>query len=162
MHTFSPLPRTSSPCDPFQQRYGLRPLPRGLREEAAGMGWGLFLATYSPAPELSIAGISAHRLNHREARYGMDVIRYSKIHPPRHEHRELIAAGPVSACSAFLAEEGRPVEILRFHQHSLFQATATFLLAHHGPRTAWAMGLGSTPDASAAQALSCAAQRLHG
>ncbi|KQB83198.1 hypothetical protein [Corynebacterium oculi] len=161
MHTTSPLPQPTLLGDPFHQRYQLRPLPRGLREEATGMSWNLFRATYSPEAELHITGLSEERLTYREFRYALDVTHRSKTQPPRRSRHSLIASGVASACSAFLSEQGRPVEILRFHQHSLFEATATFILGHHGSRTAWAMGLGATAQQSLAQALGCAAARLH-
>ncbi|MBC3185725.1 acetyl-CoA acetyltransferase [Corynebacterium sp. zg-331] len=162
MHTVSSLLSPTRLDDPFQRRYRLRPLPRGLREEAAGMSWNLFRATYSPEPELSIAILDEEPHTYRDFRYILGATRRSTTQPPRRSRHRLAASGPADACSSFLAREGYPVEILRFHQHSLFEATATFVLAHHGPRTAWAMGLGATPHLSLAQAFSCAAARLHG
>lgn len=160
MHTI-PSPTQSLLDDPFQQRYRLRPLPRGLREEAAGMSWNLFRATYSPEAELTITALDEERVSYREFRYTLRATHRSKTQPLRHSRHQHLASGPAAACSALLAEQGRPVEILRFHQHALFEATATFILGHHGNRTAWAMGLGATPEQSLAQALSCAAARLH-
>ncbi|KQB86172.1 hypothetical protein [Corynebacterium lowii] len=147
--------------DPFQRRYGLNLLPRGLREESTGMSWNLFRATYNPTPELAITSLSETKLNYREFRYTLTTTRHSKTHPPQRGTHAITASGPAGACSTLLAQEGYPVEILCFHQHSLFEATATFILGHHGSRTEWAVGLGATPESSLAQALSCAAARLH-
>lgn len=125
------------------------------------MSWNLFRATYSPEAELTITGLDEEPLTYHEFRYTLQATRRSKTQPARHSRHQILASGPASACTAFLASQGRPVEILRFHQRSLFEATATFILGHHGSRTAWAMGLGATPEQSLAQGLSCAAARLH-
>lgn len=149
--------RTAPSLDPFHQRFGSLPLPRGLREEAEGMDWSLFRTIYSPEPFLTIS-----HLESSAGRFGAELTCYSKTRPPRIHFREVEASGPMSACTAILAAEGCPVEVLSFHQVPICQATATIVQAHHGTRTAWAIGFGATNDASIAHAMSCAATRLHG
>ena len=73
--------------------------------------------------------------------------------------------GPTSAASHLLADAGRHVEILAFHQTELFESTVTFVLVSHQNnenRRAWALGFGSTPEASIAAALASGAQRIYG
>ena len=138
--------------DPFRARFGLQ-LPPGLREEARGMDWRTFTATYSPAATVGIRHLESTRLRMGKFRFEADI---------NGEHRSILATGPVSACTHLLADAGRRVEILSFHQFDLFQATVTFIHTVNEGRTAWAMGFGPTRDLSAAAALSSAGQRLHG
>ncbi|APT85516.1 acetyl-CoA acetyltransferase [Corynebacterium aquilae] len=138
--------------DPFRARFGIQ-LPRGLREEAYGMDWRTFTATYSPASTVSIRHLESTRLRMGKFRFEADI---------NGTHQEIIATGPVSACTHLLADAGRRVEILSFHQFDLFQATVTFIYTMHEGTRAWAMGFGATRDLSAAAALSSASQRLHG
>ena len=50
--------------DPFQLRFeSPRRLPRELREEAMGMSWSLFTATYAPTPTLRISDIETRKAN---------------------------------------------------------------------------------------------------
>ena len=44
--------------DPFLARFGHQ-LPYGLRQEARGLQWRTFAATYSPAPDLRLQFLSA-------------------------------------------------------------------------------------------------------
>ena len=152
--------------DPFRARFGsAHRLPRGLREEARGMEWSLFTATYAPMPELRISRLESERLRGGHYLFTAELIRTSKTSQPQTEIREITASGPVSACTHLLADAGRHVEILSFHQSELYEATVTFLhLGHqtHHTRRAWAMGFGSTPEASVASALSSGAQLIYG
>ena len=43
--------------DPFLARFGHQ-LPRGLRQEAHGLQWRTFAATYSPTPDLRLQFLS--------------------------------------------------------------------------------------------------------
>ncbi|AGF73473.1 hypothetical protein [Corynebacterium halotolerans] len=152
--------------DPFRARFGAdHRLPRGLREEARGMEWSLFAATYAPMPELRISRLESARMRGGEYRFTAELTRTSKTAQPHAETREITAAGPVSACTHLLADAGRHVEILSFHQSELYEATVTFLhVGHqtHHRRRAWAMGFGASPEASAAAALSSGAQLIYG
>ncbi|PRQ10579.1 acetyl-CoA acetyltransferase [Corynebacterium sp. 13CS0277] len=138
--------------DPFRARFGLQ-LPPGLREEARGMDWRTFTATYSPTATVGIRHLESTRLKMGKFRFEADI---------NGSHEQIVATGPVSACTHLLANAGRRVEILSFHQFDLFQATVTFIFTEHNGTTAWAMGFGPTRDLSAAAALSSAGQRLHG
>ncbi|WIM70701.1 acetyl-CoA acetyltransferase [Corynebacterium suedekumii] len=152
--------------DPFRLRFGsTHRLPRGLREEAAGMSWSLFIATYAPAADIRITGLETTPGRGGRNTYTAELTHLSKTEPPFTESREISAMGVASACTHLLADAGRHVEILAFHQFPIFEATVTFVrLAHqtHDSRTGWAMGFGGTPEASIAAALSSGAQRIHG
>ncbi|MDK8895217.1 MULTISPECIES: acetyl-CoA acetyltransferase [Corynebacterium] len=148
--------------DPFFRRYGTRRLPRGLREEAAGMDWQLFLTIYSPEARLAVNHVTSTRRDNCTYRFGISATRRSKTHAPREEFHEIDASGPAAACSQLLADAGRAVEILDFHQYPLFEATVTFVRGSWNNRTAWAMGFGPDPQTSVVHALTCAAERIHG
>ena len=93
------------------------------------------------------------------------MIRTSKTEQPITSTHDITAMGPTSAASHLLADAGRHVEILAFHQTELFEATITFVkVAHQNNenRTAWAMGFGATNEASIAAALASGAQRIYG
>ncbi|MBZ8176511.1 acetyl-CoA acetyltransferase [Corynebacterium sp. 3HC-13] len=92
-----------------------------------------------------------------------ELICSSKAHPTRHLHREVRAHGPISACTQFLGDLGRYVEIQSFHQREIFSATVSMLKVRHQylRKTAWAIGFGANPENSIATAMSCAAERIH-
>lgn len=152
-----------SDADPLQHRFGgAHRLPRGLRDEAAGMDWQLFTTTYAPLAEIRLGNIRTEKLRGGMFRYAIDRLHTSKTRHAHTEAREIVATGPVSACTGLLAEVGRHVEILGFHQREIFAATATFLRVTDGRRSCWAVGFGPTGEASVAAALSSAGQRVHG
>ncbi len=164
-----PAPATESRVfaeDPFRARFGAQyRLPRGLREEARGMEWSLFAATYAPMPDLRISRLESARLRGGKFHFTAELTRTSKTEQPQTETCEITAHGPVSACTHLLADAGRHVEILSFHQFELYEATVTLLhVGHqtHHNRRAWAMGFGATPEASSAAALSSGAQLIYG
>jgi hypothetical protein len=70
--------------------------------------------------------------------------------------------GSASAMTQILADHGRRVEILEFHQYDIFEATVTFIYAQHKTAKCWAVGFGADRDTSIAAALGSAATRLHG
>lgn len=146
--------------DPFRARFGHQ-LPRGLREEARGMEWRTFTATYAPASELRIHHIESTKLRGSTYRFTA-TITDSRDGSRTTTHREIRATGPISACTNLLADAGRRVEILEFHQFEIFEATVTFIYTCENNHRAWAMGFGSNRDLSAAAAMSSAAHRLHG
>lgn len=149
--------------DPLQNRFGPHHrLPRGLREEAAGMDWNLFTATYAPSAELRLHHRNIEKLRGGLHRFHTELIHNSKTAGSHSERRELISTGPTSACSTLLAEAGRRIEIRSFHQLEIFEATATFIQVTDDRRTVWAMGFGPTPEASVTAAMSSGAQRLYG
>lgn len=154
-----PHTRRTFSKDPFLDRFGTA-LPEGLKEEAEGMSWREFFSTYSPTGAVSIRHLSSERLRMGRFRFTATL----SMEGPQGRTtatREIIATGPVSACTNLLADAGRRVEIVRFHQYEIFQATVTFIRTHHHGRYAWAMGFGADAEQSAATALSAAAHRLH-
>ncbi|MBD8030104.1 acetyl-CoA acetyltransferase [Corynebacterium gallinarum] len=146
--------------DPFRARFGFK-LPRGLREEARGMEWRTFATTYAPTGNLRINNLEAD-----SRRGGMYHFTATMIEGTGCERisteTEIMATGPVSACTNLLADAGRRVEILEFHQFDIFEATVTFIYACNNNRRTWAMGFGGTADQSAAAAMSSAAHLIYG
>lgn len=146
--------------DPFRARFGHK-LPRGLREEARGMEWRTFANTYAPMGNLRIS-----QLDSSARRGGMFHYTASMISTTGSERNtnttEIAATGPISACTNLLADAGRRVEILEFHQFDIFEATVTFIFAGNNNRNAWAMGFGGTAEQSAASAMSSAAHLIYG
>lgn len=156
-------PTQTPGTDPLQLRFGgTHRLPHGLREEAAGMDWNLFTATYAPQAEVRLHNLNSERLRGGLFRYTADRVHTSKTDQPRITTREIISTGPASACTGLLAEVGRHVEILSFHQLEIFEATVTFLHVTDSHRSRWAVGFGPNRDISVAAALSSAGQRIHG
>lgn len=149
--------------DPLQNRFGTtHHLPRGLREEAAGMDWNLFIATYAPGAQIRLSHRDTEKLRGGLFRFQTDRIHTSKTAEAHTDRLEIIATGPVSACTSLLAEAGRRIEILSFHQLEIFEATATFIKITDDRRTAWAIGFGPDRETSIAAAMSSGAQRIYG
>ncbi|EEI18032.1 acetyl-CoA acetyltransferase [Corynebacterium sanguinis] len=152
--------------DPFQIRYEIdSKLPKELRAEAHGMDWGLFRATYAPAPTVQIGLVGVDKLNFSDHRYTVEVTQTSKTKAPESTYHEVTATGPAAAMSAILNEHGRYVEILSYHEITLYEATVTCVKVAHQvdhTRTAWAVGFGHSPAHSVAAALSSGAQRIYG
>ena len=152
--------------DPFQIRFdSQRRLPRELREEAMGMSWTLFSATYAPTPTVKIADIEARRDHWCYTTYSANITRTSKTFPPETTHHEVTTSGPAQAFGAMLADAGRYVEILEFHQFTLHEATFTAIKVAHQINerdTAWAIGFGATSETSIAAAMASGAQRIYG
>ena len=152
--------------DPFQIRFdSQRRLPRELREEAMGMSWQLFSATYAPTPTVKISDIEARSDHWCYTTYSANVTRTSKTFPPETTHHEVTTSGPAHAFGAMLADEGRYVEILEFHQFTLHEATFTAIKVAHQINerdNAWAVGFGATSETSIASAMASGAQRIYG
>lgn len=139
--------------DPFHARFGHR-LPQGLRDEAEGMSWRTFMETYCPSDAARIQNVQSTPQPGFTQRYHAAIANTGM-------GREVTASGPISACTQMLAEWGRPVEIIKFHQCDIFEATVTFILATHQGERVWAMGFGPDRANSGAAAMSHAAHRLH-
>lgn len=152
--------------DPLQIRFETtRRLPRELRDEAMGMSWSLFTATYAPTPTLRIADIETAPANWCYNSYRAELTKTSKTNAPHTWTEEVTASGPAHAFAAMLATEGRYIEILEFHQFEIFEATFTAIKVAHQINehdTAWAIGFGPTAEASVAAAMSSGAQRIYG
>ncbi|APT91403.1 acetyl-CoA acetyltransferase [Corynebacterium sphenisci DSM 44792] len=151
--------------DPFRARFGHR-LPRGLRQEARGMDWRTFTATYSPTGgPLEIREFTAVKGLAGRSTFSATITTGRGLggdHGTRTRRAEVTAMGPVSAVTNLMADAGYRVEILEFHQFEIFEATATFIYAAHNNSRVWTMGFGQTPEASTMTAMTCAANRLHG
>lgn len=152
--------------DPFQIRYDIdSKLPRELREEARSMDWGLFKATYAPAPTMYLNLTTIEQVNWCERRYVIELTCTSKTAIPTTTHCEVTATGPAAAISQILNDNGRYVEILSFHQIELYEATVTCVKVAHQvdhTRCAWAVGFGASPAHSITAALASGAQRIYG
>ena len=159
----TPAQKATPERDPFQIRFdSSRRLPRELREEAMGMSWKLFSATYAPMPTVKISDIEARRDHWCYTTYSANITRTSKTFPPETTHHEVTTSGPAHAFGAMLADEGRYVE---FHQFTLHEATFTAIKVAHQineRNTAWAVGFGATSETSIAAAMASGAQRIYG
>ncbi|ALC06804.1 hypothetical protein CDES_12280 [Corynebacterium deserti GIMN1.010] len=161
-HTIQPIhaePRIFAD-DPFRARFGHQ-LPRGLREEARGMEWRTFTNTYAPTGNLRISNIESEARRGGMFHYTATMVDNTNGQRT-FEDIQIAATGPTSACTNLLADAGRRVEILEFHQFDIFEATVTFIYTCNNRRRTWAMGFGGTADQSAAAALSSAAHLLYG
>ena len=164
---FHPAPAAPRPTctrslaeDPFLARFGHK-LPAGLRNEAYAMQWRTFTATYAPATDLHLHFTDITKLRGSRLRFTA-TITSSSGRSRTAQTTEIIASGAASAATQLLANAGRRVEILSFHQFEVFEATVTFILAADNEHKHWAMGFGSTREQSIATALSNAAYILHG
>lgn len=163
---------TTSPCtgfkrhtnelaaDPFQARFGHN-LPSDLREEARGMSWRTFTETYAPTSAIRIHNMFSEPLPGHKYNYFTNI---TTMRGGRHITlgHDIEATGAISACTNILGDLGCPIEILKFHQMDIFEATVTFIQATYRGNTVWAMGFGPDRDNSGAAAMSSAAHRLHG
>jgi hypothetical protein len=162
-------PTQTRTLDPLEERFGQgHRLPLPLRKDLAALDvgfadWHAFSSHFSPAPSLRLQLTGAEPLRGGRFRFIAEM-----THPAasgRGGDHEIVATGPVSACTQLLSRAGRGLEILTFRQVELHEATATFVLAHHPhhhERAMWAFGFGATPQTSIASAMSAAAQRIHG
>lgn len=143
--------------DPFRARFGQR-LPAGMRQEARGMDWKTFISTYG-AGQIRVEHLRSQRRSLGRHDYTLAI---SGMRPDGQGTRvDITAMGASSAMSEVLADHGYPVEILEFHQYSIFEATVTFIFTTHKSKRVWAVGFGSNRDLSIANALCNAASRLH-
>ncbi|AZA10644.1 NAD(P)/FAD-dependent oxidoreductase [Corynebacterium gerontici] len=143
--------------DPFYERFGL-PLPTGLKEQASGISWATFTDTFAPIADLRVRINSTTQLRGTLNEYNITLLQRGQ---QREEHT-IVGAGAALACTQLLAERGRRIEILQFHQRKIFESTATFILAGNDVHSRWAMGFGGTPEQSIAAALSTAGELLYG
>nr|WP_041631266.1 hypothetical protein [Corynebacterium terpenotabidum] len=143
--------------DPFRARFGRR-LPVGMRQEARGMEWKRFIATYAP-DAIRVESLRATRLTAGRKSYELAI---TGLRAGMSTRVSITSMGAASAMSQILADHGRRVEILEFHQYDIFEATVTFVYAQHKMSKVWAVGFGADRDTSIAAALASAATRLHG
>ncbi|MDN5720553.1 MAG: hypothetical protein ACTH2Y_12945 [Corynebacterium sp.] len=143
--------------DPFRARFGHR-LPAGMRQEARGMEWRKFVATYAPATYR----VESMTTTRRPAGRRCFDITLTGLREDAGTQVSITSMGAASAMTQILADHGRRVEILEFHQYDIFEATVTFVFAQHETKKVWAVGFGADRDLSIASALTSAAGRLHG
>ena len=143
--------------DPFRARFGRR-LPAGMRQEARGMEWRAFVNTYAP-DTIRVDALLATRLPAGRKSYEMAVTGLREGVTTR---VSVTATGAASAMTQILADHGRRVEILEFHQYDIFETTVTFIYTQHETKKVWAVGFGADRETSIASALASAASRLHG
>lgn len=161
--TAQPLPRIEKRRtrtfaeDPFRARFGRR-LPAGMRQEARGMEWRKFVATYAPATYR----VESMTTTRRPAGRRCFDITLTGLREDAGTQVSITSMGAASAMTQILADHGRRVEILEFHQYDIFEATVTFVFAQHETKKVWAVGFGADRDLSIASALTSAAGRLHG
>ncbi len=143
--------------DPFRARFGQR-LPMGMRQEARGMEWKNFIRTYAPGT-IRVEAMRSERksLGKHEFSIAMTGLRADG----QGTRVTITAMGASSAMTEILADHGYRVEMLEFHQFSIFEATVTFIYTVHKSKRVWAVGFGADRDLSIANALCNAASRLH-
>ncbi|CPR13119.1 hypothetical protein BN971_04426 [Mycobacterium bohemicum DSM 44277] len=146
----------------FAHHFGAA-LPRGLREEAHGMSWDSFTATYghSGGP-LRLGDWACTDTDRRAGRLGPQARNFRAVIAvgDRITTSSAAAGGPVAALTAMLHELGFTVEILEFRQIQSSGRTATFIRGGNGARTEWAMGEASDPIQSSLRAVIACANRL--
>lgn len=143
--------------DPFRARFGQR-LPSGMRQEARGMEWKQFIATYAPS-DIRVESLRSQRLRAGRYRYDMRIIGLRGSGD--NTQVSITSMGATSAMTHILADNGFNVEILAFHQYKIFEATVTFIYTTHTSKRMWAVGFGASRDHSIANALCSAAVRLY-
>ncbi|WP_299559643.1 homocitrate synthase [uncultured Mycolicibacterium sp.] len=139
-------------------------MPPGLREQADGMSWADFLATYAPADGRVRLGHFAcaapaprsvgpwARLYTYEATLAVgDAVGTCTAS----------ASGPIAALTEMLYERGVKVETVGFHQLPTVGArTATIIRGSDGAHTDWGLGLARDATQSALRAVVACANRL--
>lgn len=144
--------------DPFRARFGHR-LPTGMRQEARGMDWKTFTATYAPT---TIRVDQLHTEKLRAGRKHFELTMSGLSRDGSATCVSITSMGASSAMTQILADHGYNVEILEFHQYKIFEATVTFIYTMHHSQRVWAIGFGADADLSIANALCAAATRLYG
>lgn len=146
----------------FGRHFGVA-LPRGLREQAAGLSWERFVDIY---------GHNAGPVRLRDWSC-VDAARPAcRIGPQARNFRAVIAVGDrigtstaaaggaVAALTAMLYGRGIPLEMLSFHQMGSRNNVATLVRGTDGVRTEWAMGWAGDSTESALRAVIGCANRL--
>ncbi|MEU5840532.1 2-isopropylmalate synthase [Rhodococcus sp. NPDC047139] len=149
------FPCGTDAADPFFARYG-RPLPRGLREEAAGMTWAEFESTYGAQHgPVRLGGWTATALGAGRSAFEATIAIGDTIHTA-----SATTCGPIAAMTAMLYDLGLNIEILSFHRHEIDGMSATFLRCRSGDRTDWVMGTGATGNESSLRAMIAGINKL--
>ncbi|HEY5852724.1 MAG TPA: 2-isopropylmalate synthase [Aldersonia sp.] len=146
MQTATAFLDTTTTTDPFAARYG-RPMPRGLRAEAAGLSWSEFVETYGPSGPARLGSWSSSSLGAGRHRFEATL-----TFGDRTRHFATVATGPISALSAMLHDAGHALEILSFHQIDTGEGIATFVHCERNERRRWAIAIGADGPDSALRA----------
>lgn len=139
------------------------PLPRGLREQAAGMSWDGFLAAFGhSAGPLRLGQWECSDAMRRSSGLGPQVRHYQATLAvgDRIATSHASASGPIAALTAMLYERGIAVEILNFHQAQMGRDTVTFIRGTDGVAEEWAMAWAEDSTQSALRAVVACANRL--
>lgn len=142
----------------FGESFGVS-LPRGLREQADGMSWGTFVATYGHSTGPLRLGqwecTDAMRPGPQARNFQAVIALGDRIGTAT-----VAAGGPIAALTAMLHQRGIALEIVKFHQMQSPTGTATFVRGSDGARAEWAMGWSDDPTQSALRAVIVCANRL--
>jgi hypothetical protein len=153
---------TLAPFEPSTLLFDGIPLPRELREDADGMPWSTFTATYAPsAGPLRLGQWHCTDTDRPATRLGPRTFQATLALGDRIETATATASGPMAALTAMLYDHGVAVEMLRFHQFQTDDTTATFIQGTDGSRAEWAMGCSPDPTQSALSAVIACANRLY-
>jgi hypothetical protein len=141
------------------------PMPRALREKAAGMTWDGFLAAYGhSAGPLRLGAWECTDPQRLSSRLGPGVRNYQATLAvgDRIGTSCASASGPIAALTAMLYERGIAMEMLNFHQIVMGRDTVTFIRGSDGIRDEWAMAWAEDATQSALRAMVACANRLAG
>lgn len=133
-------------ADPFAARYG-RPMPRGLRSDAAGLAWSEFVEVYSPSGPARLGCWSSTPVGAGRHRFEATLTFGERI-----RHFATVATGPIAALSAMLHDAGHALEIHSFHQIDTGEGIATFVHCERDARRTWAMAIAADGPDSALRA----------
>lgn len=139
------------------------PLPRGLREKAAGMTWDGFLAAYGhSAGPLRLNAWECTDPHRPSGRLGPQARNYRAVLAvgDRIGTSRASASGPIAALTAMLYDRGIAMELLNFHQNTMGRDTVTFVRGTDGTRDEWAMAWAEDPTQSALRAVVACVNRL--
>jgi hypothetical protein len=126
------------------------------------MTWKTFTATYAPnTGPLRLGQWECTDHECAATRFGARNFRATLALGDRIETATATATGPVAALTAMLHDRGLAVEMLRFHQLTSDDTTATFIHGSDGCRAEWAMGCSTDSTQSALAAVIACANRLY-
>ncbi|OBF21196.1 hypothetical protein [Mycobacterium sp. ACS4331] len=128
------------------------PLPRGLREQTAGMSWDAVLTTFAACSgPVRLGGWERAAAGEFKATLSIG---------DRVCTATASAVGPIGALTAMLYEHGVAFETLEFHQLHAGENTATFVRGGNGAAEEWALGWSADATQSALTAILACANRL--
>ncbi|MEZ0366509.1 homocitrate synthase [Mycobacterium sp. pUA109] len=142
---------STSTATVIADRFGA-PLPRGLREQVGTLTWERFIVTYGPTSGPVRLGRWAHT--------GPGSYQATLAVGDHIDTATVTACGPLAALTAMLHGRGIALEMLRFHQLTSGDHTATFIEGTDGRRARWAMGWSTDATESALSAVIACANRL--